>query len=252
MDYYSILGLDKSASQDEIKKAYRKMAAKHHPDRGGDEEEFKRVQEAYDTLSNAELKQDYDNPEPSGFWFRMNGQPYEFRPRNANIELSTTVTAYEIFQPVQKVVVARIDGIPVTREITIPAGVNHGSVIKFAGLGDTRYPKMPPGDLRVHVHVITPEGWHKTGLDLHTAVDIDAFDAIIGCKKTVQNLNNKKLELKIPAGCNPDKTLKLKGQGYSAMGKTGDLYVHVNLLIPKATTSEQEQSIISAKAVFNK
>lgn len=257
MDYYSVLGLNKSASQDDIKKAYRKLASKHHPDRGGEEEEFKKVQEAYDILSDPEARQHYDNPhaqmDMDEFWQNFNRQ-FRHRPyaKNANIDLSVTVTAYEIFEPIQKVVVAKIDGINVTREITIPAGINHGSTIRFKGLGDNRYPQMPPGDLRITVHVTMPGGWHKNRLDLHTTVDVDVFDAIIGCKKTVENLNKKRLELKIPAGCKPEQILKLKGQGYSAQGRVGDLYVHVNLTIPRATTEEQQQAIATVKAVFNK
>ena len=66
MDYYQVLGVDKTASQDDIKRAYRRLASKHHPDRGGDAEEFKRVQEAYDTLGDPERRAAYDNPQPQG------------------------------------------------------------------------------------------------------------------------------------------------------------------------------------------
>lgn len=65
MDYYSILGVDKSASQNEIKKAYHKLAIKHHPDKGGDPDEFKKITEAYETLSDPVKRQEYDNPAPS-------------------------------------------------------------------------------------------------------------------------------------------------------------------------------------------
>ena len=67
MDYYSILGVNKGASEEEIKKAYRKLAMKHHPDRGGDQTQFQRIQEAYETLGDAGRRQQYDNPQPQGF-----------------------------------------------------------------------------------------------------------------------------------------------------------------------------------------
>lgn len=62
MDYYAILGVDKSASQNEIKKAYHKLAMKHHPDKGGDPEQFKKISEAYETLSDPSKRNEYDNP----------------------------------------------------------------------------------------------------------------------------------------------------------------------------------------------
>lgn len=70
-DYYQILGVNKNASDDDIKKAYRKMAMKHHPDRGGDVSTFQKVQEAYDILSDPDKKARYDNPQPEmqGFNF---------------------------------------------------------------------------------------------------------------------------------------------------------------------------------------
>ena len=64
MDYYKILGVDRNATPDEIKKAYRKMAAKHHPDRGGSTEEFQKIEEAYRNLSDPQLKFQHDNPNP--------------------------------------------------------------------------------------------------------------------------------------------------------------------------------------------
>ena len=61
-DYYQILGVNNKASASDIKKAYRKLAGRHHPDRGGDADEFKKIQEAYDVLSNPQTRQEYDNP----------------------------------------------------------------------------------------------------------------------------------------------------------------------------------------------
>jgi len=248
MDYYSILGLNKSASQDDIKKAYRKLAAKHHPDRGGDEEKFKELQEAYEHLSNPQTKYEYDNPEPPGFWFRMGGEPFEFRPRNANIEMSVTLTAYEIFDDVKKDIVIRIDGVPVSRTVTIPAGINHGQRVVFRGLGDNRINGVPPGDLILLVHITVPNGWHKNKLDLHTTVDINVFDAILGCNKEVSHINGKTLSVKFPEGTTPEKTIRLKGQGY----KTGSLFIHPNITMPTATTEEQRQAIADIKPLFYK
>src|SRR6056300_983681 len=64
MDYYETLGVDRTASPEVIKKAYRKLASKHHPDKGGDAEQFKQIQQAYEVLGDPQKKDQYDNPQP--------------------------------------------------------------------------------------------------------------------------------------------------------------------------------------------
>ena len=81
MDYYELLGVQPNATPIEIKKAYRKLAMKHHPDKVGDVEQFKKIQTAYDTLSDPEKKQQYDNPNPfenfrGGDPFAGQGNPF--------------------------------------------------------------------------------------------------------------------------------------------------------------------------------
>ena len=71
-DYYAILGVAKGASQDDIKKAYRKLANKHHPDKGGDEEKFKEAKEAYEILSDEQKRAAYDNPQPEAQYHDLN------------------------------------------------------------------------------------------------------------------------------------------------------------------------------------
>jgi curved DNA-binding protein CbpA len=74
-DYYSILGVSKTASDEEIKKAFRKKAMKHHPDRGGDQAAFQDINEAYSVLSDAKKRSEYDNPQPDSVFSNFSGQP---------------------------------------------------------------------------------------------------------------------------------------------------------------------------------
>ena len=77
MDHYSVLGVSKTATSDEIKKAYRKLASQHHPDKGGDKAKFQEVQTAYDVLSDPNKKAQYDNPRPpGGFAWNVNGMNF--------------------------------------------------------------------------------------------------------------------------------------------------------------------------------
>lgn len=85
-DYYKVLGVEKDASDTELKKAYRKLASEHHPDHNGDEEKFKKVNEAYSVLSDPQKRQDYDNPmsglggSPFPFGFNFGGMSQRRRP----------------------------------------------------------------------------------------------------------------------------------------------------------------------------
>ena len=82
-DHYTTLGVDKSATPEDIKKAYRSLASKHHPDKGGDTAKFQEIQTAYATLSDPEKRQQYDNPNPfgtrqDGGWQQASGFPPGF------------------------------------------------------------------------------------------------------------------------------------------------------------------------------
>lgn len=79
MDFYNILNVDKNATKDEIKKQYKKLALKHHPDRGGDPEMFKKISEAYQTLSDPNKRREYDNPNP---FSQNNGRNHFHHPQN--------------------------------------------------------------------------------------------------------------------------------------------------------------------------
>lgn len=101
MDFYNILGVEKTATQDEIKKAYRKLAIKHHPDKGGDADTFKKISEAYETLSDPEKRQQYDNPQPDMPFF--SGNPFaNFSPfkhfGKQRTEMETHVVNYTLEQ----------------------------------------------------------------------------------------------------------------------------------------------------------
>jgi DnaJ-class molecular chaperone len=94
-DYYNILGISKSASDDEIKNSYRKLARTHHPDKGGDKDKFQKIQEAYETLSDPNKRHNYDNPGgnfgPSMFPFEFNHNSFFRQHQEPQITKKTII-----------------------------------------------------------------------------------------------------------------------------------------------------------------
>jgi DnaJ-class molecular chaperone len=139
-DYYKILGIGRNANQEEIKKAYRSLAMKHHPDRGGDTNKFKEIEEAYRTLSDENKRYEYDNPHQSHFAHSMGGHEDVFSTffggphfgfgfnqpqRNNNIGATVALTLEEVL--VGKAIDAEVsfrNGQRKLVSINIPAGVD--------------------------------------------------------------------------------------------------------------------------------
>ena len=142
MDYYKVLGVPASATQDEIKSAYRKLAMKHHPDRGGDPKKFQEIQEAYDTLSDEQKRAEHDNPNPFGHgggynpfqgddgifstFFGNPGFGFQFNqgPKNGNIGATVELNLEEVMtgKPIDAEITFR-NGQKKLVSIQIPAGI---------------------------------------------------------------------------------------------------------------------------------
>lgn len=272
MDYYSTLGLKRGASSDEIKKAYRSMAMKHHPDRGGDEKRFKEIEEAYRTLSDPEKKQMFDSgidPNQSNFSGFRNQNPFEFhfgahpgmddvfnhfgfgfggRPqrKNHSINVRVDLTLEEVLYG--KDITAEV-GLPNGKKkminISIPAGIDHGQQIRYQGMGDSSIPDYRPGDLIVNINVMRHPRFQREMNNLFTDVKIPVWDAILGSSKHIQTLDGKTIDVKIPEGTQPDTVLSCKGEGLPDMRSKlrGDLLIRIKIEIPKNLTSEQKNKI---------
>jgi DnaJ-class molecular chaperone len=243
MDYYEQLGVNHTTSPDEIKKAYRKLASKHHPDKGGDPEQFKKIQEAYDTLSDPEKKHAYDNPGPDfsqgippGFE-DLFGNIFGSRMRpqkNPDSMINLNITLKEAFSGTSFNLQTPADGEVIVR---IPAGVRDGMRMRVAGKGRQRDPNLPPGDIFVNVHVDMPRDWGRDEDNLYVRFQVDALDAITGTEIKVKHINGKKYSVKVPAGIQPGEKIRLNGLGMSnpKSGRDGSLYVIVEVHIPDIT-----------------
>ena len=259
MDHYSTLGVPKGASDDEIKKAYRKLAMQHHPDRGGDSAKFQQIQQAYDTLSDPGKRQEYDNPQPQGFQFNFGhgghdmdlndilnqfhfggGDPFaRFRQaqrKNRDLRIHIAVPLRETLGEQNKnISVQMTSGERQTVNVTLPRGVQNGTSIKYAGLGDNIMPNLPRGDLYVVVVVEPDERYQQQDLDLIYTCNINCFDAILGQTIDIPSIEDRIFQLTIPSGTQPGSMFRIPNQGLYALGTPhrGNLLVRVNVEIPK-------------------
>jgi curved DNA-binding protein len=270
MDYYSTLGLKRGASDADIKKAYRSMAMKHHPDRGGDEKKFKEISQAYDFLSDPEKRRMIDagmDPNQQG-GFRQQGSPFEFhfgtgnmddlfgnfgfgfgqRPmrRNKTLSINVEITLEDVLAG--KDINAEI-GIPGGRQkvinIQIPPGIEHGQQIRYEGMGDNSIPDVRAGDLIVNVLIRNHATFKREGTSLIIEKQVSVWDALLGTSIIIETLDQKTLNINIPAGTQPDTVMSCRGEGLPHMRtrQRGNLLIKIKVVVPKELTISQKQMI---------
>ena len=224
MDYYSILGVSKNASEQDIRKAYKKQSMKHHPDRGGDEEQFKKINEAYQTLSNPRKRAEYDNPQPQ-FNFNSNhfhsGNPFEDmfggmhrrQRRNADVNIVVKLDLKDVLLGKQLTARYQVPSGKIKEaNIDVPPGVDHNTGIRFRGLGDDILPG-PAGDLIVRVKVYNTPGWQRSNYDLRTSATTTVFDCFLGSEVEIRTLDDKRLKINIPKGTQPGAVFSIPNYG---------------------------------------
>jgi curved DNA-binding protein len=268
-DYYQTLGVSEGASPDEIKKAYRSLANKHHPDKGGDQAKFKDISVAYDTLSNDQKRQEYDHQRrfggmpggaPGGFHFhtgqggfdpfaQMFGQGHPFGDifgqmrggqmrRNRDLNIQCQVTLLDSFTGKQVEATFQLpSGRQQTVMINVPAGINNGETIRYNGLGDDSVPQMPRGNLNVTIIVQQDPNFERRGDDLYTNIEVTPIEAMIGCKKAIKTLTGDRLEIDVRAGVETGVEFASHGNGFKNLtnGYKGKLVGVIRIITPKIT-----------------
>lgn len=267
MDYYNILGLNRGASQEEIKKAYRSMAMKHHPDRGGDEKKFKEISHAYDILSNPDKKKMFDmGIDPNAqhhqgfqqgpFEFHFGGMPQGMedifnqfgfggfrRPqRNRSFSVNVKITLEEVLTGKQ--VDAEI-GLPNGEKklvnISIPPGVSDGQNIRYQGMGDSTYRDSPAGDLIVNIFVASHTRFSRENDNLVFHHRIPVWDALLGTDLEITTIDNKNIKITIPPGTQPETVLSCRGEGLPNIRTKmrGNLLIKISVDIPRMISQSQ-------------
>lgn len=295
-DYYKILGIDKTADVSEIKKAYRKLALKYHPDKTkGDkslEEKFKKISEAYAVLSDSEKRNQYDTYGSADFGQRFSqedifrnfdlgdilkefgfggsrgggfssafgrggqrggnpffnnmggggfGQQQQPPMKGKDIEYELPLTLHEIIHGTKKTITMNQGGTAKAIEVSIPKGLIQGKKIRLAGKGEMSPNGGPSGNLYIKSTLIPSREYTIEGSDILLSKQILLTQALLGATLEVLTPDGTSINLKIPAGTNHKSKMRVPGHGIPQMkgNGCGDLFVVINITMPKRLTEEQ-------------
>ena len=264
-DFYKVLGVDKKADADEIKKKYRTLARELHPDKNkGDaakEEKFKGISEAYEILSDAKKRAEYDEArslyERGGFRAPMGGgQPGgDFNdifgggnpqdifanlfgggrrgPRKGqDLQTEATITFREsIVGTHLDLRLATDRGAAQNITARVPAGVNDGAKIRVKGKGAAG--EAGPGDLFIMLHVKPHPIFARKGENLTLTLPVTFAEAALGADIKVPTMSGDDVTVRIAPGTSNGRTLRVKGRGITKGATTGDLLVTVDVQVPQ-------------------
>ena len=263
IDYYKILGVDKSASQDDVKKAYKKLARKYHPDLNpkydqyGENwkhaDEFEAQQQQYRQYQNGQGGGTYwsssgDGSEFSDFFEQMFGgmggrsgrssrSSYSFRGQDYTTELQVSLS--DAAKTHKQIISVNGKNL----RITIPAGIADGQTIKLKGQGGPGVNGGPAGDLYITFHIPEDSRFKRVGDDLYVTAPLNLYTAILGGEQIVETMDSK-VKLKIKPGTQNNTKVRLKGKGfpvYKEEGKFGDMIVTYSIDIPTNLTDKQKE-----------
>lgn len=261
IDYYKILGISKDATQEDIKKAYRKLARKYHPDLNKEnpnaQEKFQEINEANEVLSNPEKRKRYDEygenwkyaeelekqkkrqtKEQSGtregtFWYSDDNtsgfsdffeELFGNRYRNYNRAMRGKDYESELHLTLRQAAEEQKQILNLNGKnirITIPAGVADGQVIKLRGYGEPGKGDAPDGDLYITFRIKEDPTFKRVGNDLYTTTTIDLYTAVLGGEIILDTLNGK-VKVKIKAGIQNDSKIRLKEKGFPIYKQSGE------------------------------
>lgn len=242
MDHYNTLGVSKNATQEEIKKAYRKLAMIHHPDKGGSPVEFQKINDAYEVLGDATKRQQYDNPQfnqPQFGGFQFNQHHFDIDDLFSQIFNNRRHTANQrqIFRT--QVSISLLDaytgkehsfqlstptGVKVIN-VKIPIGIDNGDQVRYENVIDN-------GTLIIGFHILSDLRFDRKGNDLYCNLPISVLDLIVGTKVNFNTISGKTIEVTIPPKTQPSQQIRLPGLGMPVKNSPGIYGDQILLLKP--------------------
>ena len=300
-DYYKILGVAKNADAADIKKAYRKLALKYHPDKTkGDkalEDRFKKISEAYAVLSDPEKRKQYDTYGSADFQQRfsqedifrnfdlgdilkefgfgggrggfsasfgggqrggfsgMGGNPFfqnmgggrqQQQVKGRDLEYELPLTVQELINGTKKTITVSQGGTARAIEVKIPKGLTKGKKIRLAGKGEPSPHGGPAGHLYIKSNPLPSPGITIDGNDIHLSRQVELTRALLGDSLEVTTPVGKTINLKLPPGTNHKAKMRIPGHGIPHMkgNGCGDLYVVINISMPRQLTEQQRELIV--------
>jgi len=285
-DYYKILGVERKASEDDIRKAYRKLAMRYHPDRNPDdkqaEDRFKEINEAYQVLSDPKKRSHYDRLGSDYSNWQRRGAPGDFNwDQYGGFPGGTHVSSddmQDIFSDFFRTIFGmggegvgtrtrtrpQAQGYQQELEVTLDEAYK-GTTRLLQTDGKQKQVRIPAGvrtgskvrvpgagpnglDLYLIVQVQDDTRFERRGNDLHTTATVNVFTAILGGEADVQTLEGK-IKLNIPAGTQPEQIFRLAGRGMPSVknpNEKGDLYVRLKVQIPKYLSAKQRELLEEA------
>jgi curved DNA-binding protein len=255
-DYYEILGVPRDATAEQIRQAYRRLAMRHHPDRGGDDALFKEINQAYSVLADPKQRQLYDHPRAAGFGsgvppgfsggqgfggFRDFEQIFEQmrnQARQTHVRMTLWISLKDVALGGQRTVtIGNTSGVTGAR-IDIPLAVNDGDHVQ--------YPRLGPGnsDLVVTFRINPEANWRRDRLDLYTHQQVMIWTLIVGGEITVRDILDKEYTVKVLPLTQPGTQMRLPKLGLRTNNnQCGDLYIKLDAVLPTVIEPEILESI---------
>ena len=290
-DFYTVLGVARNATADEIKKAYRKLARKHHPDLNPNnadaKKKFQQINEANEVLSDPESRKKYDRygeqwkhaeqfaqaKREQGSRQQATGQPGNpfagggmdeedlfgsvfggGRGRQVKFRGQDYQTELSLDAEAAYTThkqTLNVNGRPI--RITVPAGVENEQSIRIPGQGGPGVNGGPSGDLYITFIVAPHPRFKRVGKDLFITQELDLSTAMLGGEITVETMDGK-VKLKVAPETQPGTKVKLKGKGfpvYKQEGQFGDLYVTYTVKLPTGLSDREKELFRELAAIRN-